>query len=317
MTAVLPQRVPQPDLPSRVSICEVSARDGLQAESRTLPVPVRLELIRRLAEAGLTCIEAGSFVSTRAVPQMADTRSVLAGLDLGAEAAYPVLVPNQRGLKDAVAAGAVDVSVFISVTESFSQANLGGCLSETTERGLETARTAAAAGLRVRGYLSMVFGDPWEGAVEPERVAAAARDLLDAGCTSVSLGDTIGTATPGHVSLVLETSIRAGVPIEAIALHTHNTFGQALANVYAALQLGVRQFDSSAGGVGGCPFAGSATGNLATEDLLWMLDGLGISTGVDIDAVAATSRWLSEQLGRELSSATPAAVLGRQPAARR
>lgn len=313
MTAVLPQRYPQPNLPSQVSICEVSARDGLQAESRTLPVAVRLELVRRLAEAGLTSIEAGSFVSPRAVPQMADTKSVLSGLDLDSEVAYPVLVPNRRGLDDAMAAGAVDVSVFISVTESFSQANLGGSLNKTTERGLETARTASAAGLRVRGYLSMVFGDPWEGEVAPEQVASAARELFDAGCTTISLGDTIGTATPGHVTAVLDTLVSAGIPVESIALHTHNTYGQALANVYAALQFGVRQFDASAGGVGGCPFAHSATGNLATEDLLWMLDGLGISTGVDIDAVAATSQWLSSQLGRALPSATTSAIIGRQP----
>ena len=307
----LPQRFSNPALPARVSICEVSARDGLQAESRTLPVPVRLELIGRLAEAGLSSIEAGSFVSPRAVPQMADTASVLAGLDLDSSVSYPVLVPNRRGLEDAMTAGAANVSVFISVTESFSQANLGGSLDETTQRGIDTARAASAAGLRVRGYLSMVFGDPWEGAVDPNTVAGAARALRDAGCTTISLGDTIGTATPGHVTTVLDTLVGAGIAIESLCLHTHNTYGQALANVYAALQRGVSQFDASAGGVGGCPFAGSATGNLATEDLLWMLDGLGISTGVDIDAVAATSQWLGEQLGHALPSATSAAVTGR------
>lgn len=311
MTAQLPQRFAPSNLPTEVSVCEVSARDGLQSQARTLPVSTRLELIRRLSDAGLKTIEAGSFVSPWAVPQMADTRSVLAGLDLNSEIAFPVLVPNRRGLDDAVAAGTKDASVFISVTESFAQANLGGSLKHTTDRCIEVARAATAAGMRVRGYLSMVFGDPWEGAVDPERVATAARRLVDAGCLTISLGDTIGTATPGHVTAVLDSLVGAGIPIDRIALHTHNTYGQALANVYSALQAGVSQFDASAGGIGGCPFARTATGNLATEDLLWMLQGLGISTGVDIDAVATVSQWLGAQLGIPLPSATSSAVLGR------
>ncbi|KAB1948147.1 hydroxymethylglutaryl-CoA lyase [Brevibacterium linens] len=311
MTAQLPQQFVPSNLPTEVSVCEVSARDGLQSQARTLPVSTRLELIRRLSDAGLKTIEAGSFVSPRAVPQMADTRSVLAGLDLNSEIAFPVLVPNRRGLDDAVAAGAKDASVFISVTESFAQANLGGPLQHTTDRSIEVARAATAAGMRVRGYLSMVFGDPWEGAVDPEHVATAARRLVDAGCLTISLGDTIGTATPGHVTAVLDSLVGAGIPIDRIALHTHNTYGQALANVYSALQAGVSQFDASAGGIGGCPFARTASGNLATEDLLWMLQGLGISTGVDIDAVATVSQWLGKQLGIPLPSATSSAVLGR------
>ncbi|MGO1291195.1 MAG: hydroxymethylglutaryl-CoA lyase [Brevibacterium linens] len=311
MTVQLPQRFAASNLPTEVSVCEVSARDGLQSQARTLPVSTRLELIRRLSEAGLKTIEAGSFVSPQAVPQMADTRSVLAGLDLDSDITFPVLVPNSRGLDDAVAAGAKDASVFISVTESFSQANLGGPLQHTTERSLEVARAATAAGMRVRGYLSMVFGDPWEGAVDPEHVAAAARRLVDAGCLTISLGDTIGTATPGHVTAVLDSLVGAGIPIDRIALHTHNTYGQALANVYSALQAGVSQFDASAGGIGGCPFARTASGNLATEDLLWMLQGLGISTGVDLEAVATASQWLGEQLDIPLPSDTSSAVLGR------
>lgn len=311
MTAQLPQQFAASNLPTEVSVCEVSARDGLQSQARTLPVSTRLELIRRLSEAGLKTIEAGSFVSPQAVPQMADTGSVLAGLDLDSDITFPVLVPNSRGLDDAVAAGAKDASVFISVTESFSQANLGGPLQHTTERSLEVARAATAAGMRVRGYLSMVFGDPWEGAVDPEHVAAAARRLVDAGCLTISLGDTIGTATPGHVTAVLDSLVGAGIPIDRIALHTHNTYGQALANVYSALQAGVSQFDASAGGIGGCPFARTASGNLATEDLLWMLQGLGISTGVDLEAVATASQWLGEQLDIPLPSDTSSAVLGR------
>ncbi|SDR94016.1 hydroxymethylglutaryl-CoA lyase [Brevibacterium siliguriense] len=311
MTAQLPQQFTSSNLPTEVSVCEVSARDGLQSQARTLPVSTRLELIRRLSDAGLKTIEAGSFVSPRTVPQMADTRSVLAGLDLDSEIAFPVLVPNRRGLDDAVAAGTKDASVFISVTESFAQANLGGSVQHTTDRSLEVARAATAAGLRVRGYLSMVFGDPWEGAVDPDRVATAARSLVDAGCLTISLGDTIGTATPGHVTAVLDSLVGAGIPIYRIALHTHNTYGQALANVYSALQAGVSQFDASAGGIGGCPFARTASGNLATEDLLWMLQGLGISTGVDIDALASISQWLGEQLGIALPSATSSAILSR------
>lgn len=311
MIAGLPQRIAQSNLPVDVSVCEVSPRDGLQSQSRMLPVSVRLELIQRLADAGLRIIEAGSFVSPRAVPQMADTRSVLEELNLESDVAYPVLVPNRRGLDDAVAAGTRDAAVFISVTESFSQANLGGSLQDTTDRSLEVARAAAAAGLRVRGYLSMVFGDPWEGAVDPEHVASAARRLFDAGCSTISLGDTIGTATPGHVTAVLDSLVGAGIPIDRVALHTHNTYGQALANVYSALQAGVRQFDASAGGIGGCPFARSASGNLATEDLLWMLNGLGITTGIDIEAVADISQWLGDQLGTPLPSATPSAILSR------
>ncbi|MCF2572369.1 hydroxymethylglutaryl-CoA lyase [Brevibacterium sp. UCMA 11754] len=305
----LPQVFTRDTLPTQVRVYEVSARDGLQAESVTLPAGVRAQLISRLAGAGLRTIEAGSFVSPRAVPQMADTRSVLDELDLDSDLSYPVLVPNRRGLDDARAAGAKDVAVFVSVTESFSRANLGDSLEVTTARNLDVAAAATSAGMHARGYLSMVFGDPWEGPVDPQRVVTAAAQLLEAGCSSISLGDTIGTATPGHVTAVLQALIESGVPVDAIALHTHNTYGQALANVFAALQLGVSEFDASAGGVGGCPFAGSATGNLATEDLLWMLQGLGISTGVDIRAVAETSQWLGQQLGKPLASATSAAIV--------
>lgn len=309
MATLLPQRFGMDSLPDTVRICEVSPRDGLQAEALTLSPELRAQLITRLAATGLTQIEAGSFVSPKAVPQMSGTAEVLAALDLDAHVSYPVLVPNQRGLEDARAAGAQDVAVFISVTDAFSRANLGDRLEVTTERAHEVARSAVASGMRVRGYLSMVFGDPWEGSVDPQRVVTAALGLLEAGCASLSLGDTIGTATPGHVSAVIEALLAAGVPVEAIALHTHNTYGQALANVYAALQLGVSEFDSAAGGLGGCPFAGSATGNLATEDLLWMLQGLGIDTGIDMRALAETSHWLAAQLDRRLPSATSSAIV--------
>ena len=305
----LPQVFTHATLPTQVRVYEVSARDGLQAESVTLPAEVRVELISRLARSGLRTIEAGSFVSPKAVPQMAETRSVLDELDLGSDISYPVLTPNRRGFEDARTAGAKDIAVFVSVTEAFSQANLGDSLEVTTARNLDVAVAATSAGMRVRGYLSMVFGDPWEGPVDPQRVVTASAQLLDAGCSSISLGDTIGTATPGHVTAVLQALIESGIPVESIALHTHNTYGQALANVYAALQMGVSEFDASAGGVGGRPFAGSATGNLATEDLLWMLDGLGISTGVDIRTVAQTSQWLSQQLGKPLASATSAVIV--------
>ena len=309
MMESLPQVVTRDGLPTAVSVYEVSARDGLQAEAVTLSAATRVELISRLSRTGLKAIEAGSFVSPAAVPQMADTLAVMDELDLDAGISYPVLVPNRRGLEDASAAKSRDIAVFASVTESFSRANLGDSLEVTTSRNLEVAATATEAGMRVRGYLSMVFGDPWEGPVDPKRVVTATQRLIEAGCSSISLGDTIGTATPGHVTTVVQELLDSGIPVERIALHTHNTYGQALANVYAALQLGVSEFDAAAGGVGGCPFAGSATGNLATEDLLWMLKGLGISTGVDIRAVAETSQWLSNQLGKSLSSATSGAIV--------
>lgn len=307
----LPQVFSGWGLPDEVRICEVSARDGLQAESVTLVPEIRVQLIERLVGAGLTQVEAGSFVSPQAVPQMARTDEVLAALPGESEVAFPVLVPNHRGLADAQAAGARYVAVFASVTESFARANLGGGREKTTRVMADVAREAVSAGMKVRGYLSMVFGDPWEGAVSVGEVVRSAEALLSAGCRSISLGDTVGVATPGHVEAVVQALVSAGVDVSQLALHPHNTYGQALANVHAALRLGVSEFDTSAGGLGGCPFAGSATGNLATEELVWMLDGLGVRTGVDLRRVADTSVWLSSLLGKPPPSSAAIAIANR------
>lgn len=295
-------------LPARVSVYEVGVRDGLQAERQVVPTDVKIELALALRAAGLPVVEATSFVSPRWVPQLADAAEVLAGLgpDL---APHPVLVPNLKGLERAVEAGARSIAVFVSATESFAQRNL----AMTREQALDVAADVVARGLErgmaVRGYVSMCFGDPWEGRVEPEVVAETSRVLVDAGCHEVSLGDTVGVGTAGHVRRLVDAHADVGVGAERIALHFHDTYGQALANVHAGLQAGVTTFDASAGGIGGCPFAGSATGNLATDDLLWMLHGLGIETGVDLEAVVRAGAVVTDLLGRPRSRVA-AALLG-------
>lgn len=311
MIAGLPMVVPRLGLPAAVRIYEVAPRDGLQAERVPVPVAVKAELISRLVRAGLPAVEVTSFVSPKRVPQLADARELVGRLDLP-RGRHTVLVPNLRGLEDAMAAGVREIAVFASTTESFSRANLGASRAEVTAVQAEVAREAKAADLAVRGYLSMVFGDPWEGPVPVESVVTAALELLATGVDSLSLGDTIGVATPGHVQDVVRRLVEAGVPVDRLALHAHDTYGQALANVYAALEAGVTEFDSSAGGVGGCPFALSATGNLATEDLVWMLHGLGIDTGVDLPALVDTSVWLAGHLGRPSPSRTVAALAARK-----
>lgn len=297
-TNALPRVAPQQGLPERVRVYEVGPRDGLQAERVRVPTAVKAEFIKRLAGAGLTTIEATSFVSPRWIPQLDDAHEVLTAVGSLDGIRVPVLVPNDRGLDRALAAGAREIAVFASATESFAKNNLARDVEGALAMFKPVVRRARSAGLPVRGYVSMCFGDPWEGDVEPRRVASVAHRLLDMGCTSLSLGDTIGTGTPGHVLELLDAVRGAGIPSERIALHFHDTYGQALANVHAALTAGITEFDSSAGGIGGCPYARSATGNLATEDLLWMLHGLGIHTGVDLNALAATSHWMAEHLGR-------------------
>lgn len=311
MIAGLPMVVPRPGLPAAVRIYEVAPRDGLQAERVPVPVAVKAELVSRLVRAGLPAVEVTSFVSPKRVPQLADARELVGRLDL-TRGRHPVLVPNLRGLEDAMAAGVREIAVFASATESFSRANLGASRAEVTAVQAEVAREAKAADLAVRGYLSMVFGDPWEGPVPVESVVTAALELLATGVDSLSLGDTIGVATPGHLQDVVRRLVEAGVPVDRLALHAHDTYGQALANVYAALEAGVTEFDSSAGGVGGCPFALSASGNLATEDLVWVLHGLGIDTGVDLPALVDTSVWLAGHLGRPSPSRTVAALAARK-----
>ncbi|MEV5914278.1 hydroxymethylglutaryl-CoA lyase [Streptomyces sp. WAC 01325] len=304
----LPMTVPAADLPARVRIHEVGARDGLQNEKSTVPTEVKAEFVRRLADAGLTTIEATSFVHPKWVPQLADAEDLfprvsgLAGLHL------PVLVPNARGLDRALDLGARRIAVFASATESFAKANLNRTLDESLGVFDPVVRRAKDEGLHVRGYVSMCFGDPWEGAVPLHQVARVCKALVAMGCDELSLGDTIGVATPGHVLELLSLLNEEGVPTNVIGVHFHDTYGQALANTYAALEHGVTTVDASAGGLGGCPYAKSATGNLATEDLVWMLRGLGIDTGVDLDRLVATSAWMAEQLGRPSPSRTVRAL---------
>jgi hydroxymethylglutaryl-CoA lyase len=304
----LPMVVPAQDLPARVRIHEVGARDGLQNEKATVPTAVKAEFIRRLAAAGLTTIEATSFVHPKWVPQLADAEELFPQVSDLPEVQLPVLVPNGRGLDRALALGARRVAVFASATESFAKANLNRTLDEALAVFEPVVGRAKEAGVHVRGYLSMCFGDPWEGAVPIHQVVRVCRSLIDMGCDELSLGDTIGVATPGHVQSLLAELNEEGVPTSVIGVHFHDTYGQALANTFAALQHGVSTVDASAGGLGGCPYAKSATGNLATEDLVWMLQGLGIDTGVDLARLTDTSVWMAEQLGRPSPSRTVKAL---------
>ncbi|RAS68991.1 hydroxymethylglutaryl-CoA lyase [Lentzea atacamensis] len=292
--AGLPDVVPSGSLPSRVTIWEVGARDGLQNESTVVPVSVKLEFLSRLADAGLSVLEATSFVHPKWVPQLADAAELLSGLDARPGVSYPVLVPNERGLDRALEAGVKHIAIFASATETFASRNLNRTLDSQFEMFEPTVERALSAGMDVRGYVSMCFGDPWEGPVARSQVVAVGERLLEMGCSQLSLGDTIGVATPGQVESLLE-GFR---DVTRLAVHFHDTYGQALSNTLAALRCGVTTVDSSAGGLGGCPYAESATGNLATEDLVWMLDGLGIETGVDLDKLVECSVWMAAQLGR-------------------
>ncbi|MCX5075293.1 hydroxymethylglutaryl-CoA lyase [Streptomyces sp. NPDC054949] len=299
--------VPDPGLPTRVRIHEVGARDGLQNEKTPVPTEVKAEFVHRLAAAGLTTIEATSFVHPKWVPQLADAEQLFPLLsDVSAD--LPVLVPNERGLDRALALGADRIAVFGSATETFAARNLNRTVAESLAMFEPVVARAKERGAHVRGYLSMCFGDPWEGAVPIPQVVSVAKALLDLGCDELSLGDTIGVATPGHVGALLDGLDEVGVETDRIGVHFHDTYGQALSNTLAALRHGVTTVDASAGGLGGCPYAKSATGNLATEDLVWMLDGLGIETGVDLAALTATSVWMAERLGRPSPSRTVRAL---------
>ncbi|MFF4853126.1 hydroxymethylglutaryl-CoA lyase [Streptomyces sp. NPDC001194] len=300
--------VPAPGLPPRVRIHEVGARDGLQNEKTAVPTAVKAEFIHRLAAAGLTTVEATSFVHPKWVPQLADAEQLFPELDDLPGVHLPVLVPNERGLDRALALGATRIAVFGSATETFASRNLNRTVAESLAMFEPVVARAKEGGAHVRGYLSMCFGDPWEGPVPVSQVVRVAKALLDLGCDELSLGDTIGVATPGHVQTLLGELGEEGVPTDRIGVHFHDTYGQALSNTLAALQHGVTTVDASAGGLGGCPYAKSATGNLATEDLVWMLDGLGIETGVDLAALTATSVWMAEQLGRPSPSRTVRAL---------
>jgi hydroxymethylglutaryl-CoA lyase len=300
-------RVPAAGLPERVTIYEVGPRDGLQNESAVVPVDVKAEFVRRLLAAGLPVVEATSFVHPKWVPQLADAAELMTALgETGRD--LPVLVPNERGLDRALELRLRHVAIFGSATETFARRNLNRGLDEQLAMFEPVVRRARAAGLDVRAYVSMCFGDPWEGEVPVEQVVTVGRQLLDLGAGQLSLGDTIGVGTAGHVRALLAGFADAGIATERLALHFHDTYGQALANAHAALECGITTFDASAGGLGGCPYAHSATGNLATEDLVWMLTGLGIEHGVDLDAVVATSTWMAGHLGRPSPSAVVRAL---------
>jgi hydroxymethylglutaryl-CoA lyase len=300
-------------VPSRVTIWEVGARDGLQNESVVLGAAVKAEFLDRLAGSGLRVLEATSFVHPQWVPQLADAEDVLSLLQIRDDVSYPVLVPNERGLDRALAAGVRHVAIFASATETFAMRNLNSSVDGQFEMFEPVVRRALAAGLPVRAYLSMCFGDPWEGRVPVDQVLRLGRRLLDMGCWQLSLGDTIGVCTPGRAEAMIDAFGAAGVAVDTLAVHFHDTYGQALANTLSALRRGVTTVDASAGGLGGCPYAESATGNLATEDLVWMLDGLGVEHGVDLGELVRTSVWMAGQLGRPSPSRVVQALSGVGP----
>ncbi len=294
-------------MPKKVRIVEVGPRDGLQNEKMEVPTQVKLELIGRLADAGLPAVEATAFVSPKWIPQMADHTEVLEGIRRKPGVSYPVLTPNLKGFEAARAAGATEVAVFGAASESFSKKNINCSIAESLERFRPVAEAARKANIKVRGYISCVLGCPYEGDIAPARVAAVARALHDMGCYEISLGDTIGTGTPGRTRAMIEACARE-VPIERLAGHYHDTYGQALANIYASLEMGVATFDSSVAGLGGCPYAKGASGNVATEDVVYMLNGLGIDTGIDLAKLVATGQWICGVIGKEPQSKAGKAI---------
>ena len=298
-------------LPPRVKIVEVGPRDGLQNEARTIPAAVKIDLIDRLGATGLSTVEAGAFVSPKWVPQMADSAEVLAGIERRAGVSYPVLVPNMKGFEAAAGAGVEEIAVFGAASESFTQKNINCSIAESLARFAPVCEAARAAGMKVRGYVSCVLGCPYEGAIAPGKVVEVAGRLAELGCYEISLGDTIGVGTPAKAQAML-AAVAEKLPVESLAVHFHDTYGQALANILACLELGVAVVDSSVAGLGGCPYAKGATGNVATEDVLYMLDGLEIETGVDLEALAAAGRFISDQLGRPPASKVAQALAGKR-----
>jgi hydroxymethylglutaryl-CoA lyase len=284
-----------------VKIVEVGPRDGLQNEPREVPTAVKLELIERLADAGLRWVEATAFVSPKWVPQMADHTEVLERIRRKPGVSYPVLTPNLKGFEAARAAGATEVAIFAAASEAFSRRNINCSIAESLDRFRPVAQAAQKSNVRLRGYVSCVLGCPYEGEVAPQRVADVAGALYEMGCYEVSLGDTIGVGTPGKTRSMLE-ACAARVPLERLAGHYHDTYGQALANIYASLELGVRTFDTSIAGLGGCPYAAGASGNVATEDVVYMLRGLEEDTGVELDELVAIGTWICQVLNREYGS---------------
>lgn len=288
-------------VPKVVRVVEVGPRDGLQNEAATVPTATKVALIERLADAGLKIIEAGSFVSPKWVPQMADTGAVMQTLKRRPGVAYQVLVPNLRGFEAARAANADEVAIFAAASESFSRRNINCSIAESIDRFVPVTEAAKAAGVRVRGYISCVVDCPYEGAVGPAVVADVAARLLTLGCYEISLGDTIGSGTPARVVAMIDAVARR-VPRERLAVHCHDTYGQALANILAALETGIATVDSSVAGLGGCPYAPGAAGNVASEDVVYMLDGLRVEHGIDLAKLAAAGRFISDALGREPAS---------------
>jgi hydroxymethylglutaryl-CoA lyase len=297
-------------LPKAVTVYEVGPRDGLQNESRILSTPLKAELIRRLIGTGISAIEVASFVRPDLVPALADAEELLAELaPLLTKHRMSALVPNQKGLDRAMQAGVRGIAVFASATESFAKANLNNTIAGSLDNYRPVIQQAREAGLQVRGYISMCFGDPWEGKVATHKVVDVAERLFEDGITELSLGDTIGVATPGDVIDLLNAFDARGISRSLLAVHFHDTYGQALSNTLTALLEGITTIDSSIGGLGGCPFAKSATGNLATEDLVWQLHGLGISTGINFDLLLDTSRWLRDKTGLKNRSKTAIALM--------
>jgi hydroxymethylglutaryl-CoA lyase len=288
-------------LPTRVRVVEVGPRDGLQNEAKPVPLAVKVELIDRLSATGLRTIEAGAFVSPKWVPQMAESAEVLARITQRPGVSYPVLVPNMKGLEAALAAGAQEIAVFGAASESFSQRNINCSIAESLERFSHVADAALSAGLKVRGYVSCTLGCPYEGEIAPEAVAHVAEALIGMGCYEVSLGDTIGVGTPGKARRMVE-AVAEKVDLQHLAAHFHDTYGQALANLLAVLDLGVAVVDSSVSGLGGCPYAPGASGNVASEDVVYMLHGLGIETGIDLDKLVEAGAFISAALGRQPGS---------------
>ena len=294
-------------LPARVRMVEVGPRDGLQNEPGTVTTAVKVALIEQLADAGMPAVEATAFVSPKWVPQMADHAAVMAAIRKKPGVSYPVLVPNMKGLEAALAAGVGEIAVFGAASESFSRKNINCSIAESLARFAPVAAAARDKGLRVRGYISCVIDCPYEGAITPQAVTAVARALRDMGCYEISLGDTIGTGTPARVQAMIN-AVSTVVPAAELAVHCHDTYGQALANIYAALQLGVATVDSSVAGLGGCPYAKGASGNVASEDVVYMLDGLGIETGVDLERLCLAGQFICSALGRAPASKTALAM---------
>ena len=296
-------------LPAAVRIVEVGPRDGLQNEKAIVPAATKIELINRLSATGLKTIEATSFVSPRWVPQLADAAEVFAAIERRPGVAYPVLVPNEKGYERARAVGVEEIAVFTAASEAFNRTNINASIDESLARFEPVVSRARADGVRVRGYVSTVLGCPYQGEVPMADVVRVCRALHAMGCYEVSLGDTIGVGTPRKAREMLR-AVAAEVPMPALAVHFHNTYGQALANILACLEEGVAVVDASVAGTGGCPYARGASGNVATEDVVYMLHGMGIETDVDLDALAATGRWLAGELGRETSSRVGRALAG-------